>query len=345
MKKIGILGHFGGKEEFFDGQTVKTKVLYEELSRVEGIKLYKADTYYVRRNPFKYMFQTVKMLLLCESVIVLLSRPGMRIMFPFLYYWKKLFKVKIYHDVIGSTLEKCVDRYKHWRKYLSSFEANWVEFQSMCDGLTEQGVENVSVLPNIKRLEAISGFDEECFWKKPVKFCTFSRVIKEKGITDAVETICKINEEYGETVAKLDIYGPVYEDYKEEFESLKKCFGDSIRYCGIIDFNSSVDTLKNYDALLFPTFFIGEGFPGTVIDCYHSALPVIATDWNANKEIIKDGITGILYPNDKFKDLSEAVKWAIENSREMIQMKWNVLEEVKKYDADTLIKIITDAIL
>ena len=169
-------------------------------------------------------------------------------------------------------------------------------------------------------------------------------VCKEKGITDAVEAVHKVNKEFGEIVATLDIYGQVFEDYKEEFENLKKDFGEAINYGGIIAFDSSVETLKNYDALLFPTFYVGEGFPGTIIDAFHSAVPVIATDWNANKEIITDGITGIVYPNDAHKDLYSTVKWAVENGNEIVNMKKNALSEAEKYGADNLMKVIIDAI-
>lgn len=344
MRKIGIIGHFGGKEEFFDGQTVKTKILNDELIATGNFKIYKVDTYYVRKNPFKVFFKTIKSMFTCDSVIVLIAQNGMRVFPMLLHFLKKITKTKTYHDVLGGDLPQIIDAHPKIVKYLNSFEMNWVEFQSMCDKLKSQGVKNVSVLPNIKRLEPVEGFDEGEFGKKPVKFCTFSRVCREKGITDAVETIHKINKEYGETVATLDIYGQVFEDYKEEFENLKKDFGDAIKYGGIIAFESSVETLKNYDALLFPTFYVGEGFPGTVIDCYHSAVPVIATDWNANKEIIRDGVTGIVYPNDKFKDLYSAVKWTVENSDEVIEMKKNALEESKKYGADTLMKVILKAI-
>lgn len=344
MKKIGIIGHFGGKEEFFDGQTVKTKILNDELIATGNFEIYKVDTYYVRKNPFKVFFKTIKSMFTCDSVIVLIAQNGMRVFPALLHFLKKFTKAKTYHDVLGGDLPQIVEEHPGIVKYLNSFEMNWVEFQSMCDKLTEQGVKKVSVLPNIKRLKAIEGFNAEGFCKKPLKFCTFSRVCREKGITDAVETIHKINKEYGETVATLDIYGQVFEDYKEEFENLKKDFGEAINYGGIIAFDSSVETLKNYDALLFPTFYVGEGFPGTIIDAFHSAVPVIATDWNANKEIITDDVTGIVYPNDTHKDLYSAVKWTVENTDRVIEMKKSALEESKKYGADNLIKVIVDEI-
>ena len=36
MKKVGICGHYGGNNEFYDGQTVKTKMITEELKKVLG---------------------------------------------------------------------------------------------------------------------------------------------------------------------------------------------------------------------------------------------------------------------------------------------------------------------
>ena len=344
MKKIGIIGHFGGKEEFFDGQTVKTKILNDELLATGNFEIYKVDTYYVRKKPLKVLFKTIKSMFTCDSVIVLIAQNGMRVFPVLLHFLKKITKTKTYHDVLGGDLPQIIEEHPKIVKYLNSFEMNWVEFQSMCDKLKAQGVKNVSVLPNIKRLEAIAGFDENDFGKKPLKFCTFSRVCKEKGITDAVEAVHKVNKEFGEIVATLDIYGQVFEDYKEEFENLKKDFGEAINYGGIIAFDSSVETLKNYDALLFPTFYVGEGFPGTIIDAFHSAVPVIATDWNANKEIITDGITGIVYPNDAHKDLYSTVKWAVENGNEIVNMKKNALSEAEKYGADNLMKVIIDAI-
>ena len=39
--KLGIIGHFGGNKKFLDGQTVKTKILYEELEKKTNWKIKK----------------------------------------------------------------------------------------------------------------------------------------------------------------------------------------------------------------------------------------------------------------------------------------------------------------
>jgi glycosyltransferase involved in cell wall biosynthesis len=48
--------------------------------------------------------------------------------------------------------------------------------------------------------------------------------------------------------------------------------------------------LRDYFALLFPIYYIGEGFAGTAIDAFSAGVPVIASDWKYNSEVIKEGI-------------------------------------------------------
>ncbi|MFR3494185.1 MAG: glycosyltransferase [Blautia sp.] len=66
---------------------------------------------------------------------------------------------------------------------------------------------------------------------------------------------------------------------KNGLNSCKASSPQYIRYKGMVPFNQSTEVLKNYDALLFPTYYEGEGFAGTIIDAFAAGLPVIASDW------------------------------------------------------------------
>ena len=44
--RIGIIGHFGGKEKFYDGQTVKIIAIYDALKRYGFEDVDKIDSYY-----------------------------------------------------------------------------------------------------------------------------------------------------------------------------------------------------------------------------------------------------------------------------------------------------------
>ena len=107
-KNIGIIGHFGGEENFLDGQTVKTKVLYNELDKTGLYNIIKVDTYMFRKSKIKLLLDTVKCLLKCKTVFLLVSAGGMKVYFPLLYYWNKIIKTRVIHDVIGGNLHNFV---------------------------------------------------------------------------------------------------------------------------------------------------------------------------------------------------------------------------------------------
>ncbi len=337
MKKIAIIGHFGGKKDFLDGQTVKTKVLYEELLKTQKYNIYKVDTYYKRHNPFKLLWQTFICALFYRDVFLLVSTGGMRVYFPFCAFLNKVFGTNIYHDLIGGSIDKQIIAHPKYKSHLNSFKANFVEANLIIEKLQELGVTNAVKLPNFKQLQVCSPKD---YTNDTFRFCTFSRVMEEKGIELAVEAINKINKEYKKDICFLDIYGAVDSGYKERFEKLCTDFGDTVSYKGMVHYKHSTETISKYYALLFPTLFKHEGLPGTILDSYASAVPVIASEWYFSHEIIAQGKTGIIYPFDDKEGLYRSIKWAIEHRQEMNGMRVNCASEYSKYDPQINIKII-----
>ena len=122
MEKITIIGHFGGNTNMLDGQTIKTKTLYTELKKNTNWKIYKVDTYYCRHNPIRFLWDSSKGIIGSHNIIVLLSKGGMRVCFPILYYASKLFHKNIFHDVIGGKLPEYVKDIPNFHKYISSFK-------------------------------------------------------------------------------------------------------------------------------------------------------------------------------------------------------------------------------
>ena len=342
--KIAIIGHFGGKENFYDGQTIKTKILYEELAKATDWKIKKVDTYYKRKNPLKLLIQTLAAGFTCKDIVVLLSKNGMRVFFPILYAFTKIFKTRVYHSLIGGNLANYVKKYPKFKKYLESFRVNWVETVSIKNALESVGVTNVEVVPNFKRLNVVPAQNLTTEFTPPYRFCTFSRVMKEKGIEDAIETVEAINEENGKVVCELDIYGNIDCGYTQRFEEIMKTASPAVRSRGVVPFDKSVDIIKDYYALLFPTFWVGEGFAGTIVDALSAGLPVIATDWNCNGEIVENMVTGILYPNDRFSCLKDAVVWMIQNPDAVAEMKKQCVKSAECYQPDAYIKKMVSVI-
>lgn len=340
-RNVGIIGSVCDK---FDGQTVKTKILYDELSKNTDWKIYIANTQYKLTNPIKLFLQSIWVIFRCKDIFILVSQNGAKFYFPVLYYASKFLKRRIYHDVIGGSPEDYIEYNPKNEKYLNSFVVNWVETKQMCEDLEKVKVKNAEELPNFKNLKVLSEDNLVMEFNDIIPLCTFSRVMKEKGIEDAIEAVERVNKKYGKTVYKLVIYGLIEDDYKRRFEKILRESSEAINYCGIIDYDKSVDTVKNYYALLFPTFWFGEGFPGTIVDAFSSGVPVIATDWSANSEIIDDFETGIIYPNNSLNSLYDCLIWAYFNKNHMLNMRKKCLVKAMEYVPEKHIKKIKERV-
>ena len=193
--------------------------------------------------------------------------------------------------------------------------------------LEKKGFKNVFVIPNCKELAILKNEELVYDETEPYRLCTFSRVMKEKGIEDAVNAVKKINKLENREVFILDIYGQVDKNQREWFERLQSTFPDFIRYGGLIPYDKSTDVLKEYFALLFPTYYDGEGFAGTLIDAMAAGVPVIASDWKYNKDIVEDWKTGIIMQNSLDNELLNILK----QKEQWMRMKKMCVLEARKY--------------
>lgn len=338
---IAIIGHFGGKKVFNDGQTIKTITTYNVLQKVLPGKIHKVDTYYLRHNPLRFLCQMMAAVCRDKRMVVLLSQNGRRILFPFLYYCVKVFRKWVYQNTIAGMLADEAEKKPKFRKYIASFKANWVEAKVMEKKLHKLGVMNARYVPNFKNLKPVSDILPATTWKDvPKNFCLFSRVVKEKGVELAIDAITNINRQAKKTVVTLDIYGPVDDAYKERFEKVMRDSEDFISYCGFIPAEESVDTLKNYYMLLFPTLYVTEGMPGTIIDALFSALPVIASNWKFCGEMLTDGKTALVYDFDKPELLEQKIVFAISHPEIIQAMRAECLKEAEKYKEENIVPIL-----
>ena len=343
--KIALIGRVANEEELYDGQTVKTRNFYSLLKKIDNVdNVVLVDTYEYKKHIFKVLFETVYVLFKCDKIVLSISINGRKFFFPFIYYLNKIFRKKIYHSLIGGRLVKNIETYPRWKKYVSSFEKNWVESEELVKELKELGIINAQYLPNFKHIYPVKKEKIKRHNGDIYSFCTFSRVQEKKGITDAIEAIEKLNEHFEKQLVTLDIYGPIDNSFKDQFYNRIKD-KEYISYKGSVDSAYSVQTIKDYYALLFPTRYYNEGIPGTIIDAFAAGVPVIARKWHFCSEMIENGKNGIVYDFEKPEMLFESMRFAIENQDIIYQMKFECLNASKKYLFDTALRQISEEIL
>lgn len=339
--KAGVLGHYGGDRAFLDGQTIKTKSITEQLRKELGEdQVLTADTYGGFRVLAKCLGALFSMLVHCENIIILPAQNGVKLFPGFLAFWNFFFRKQIHYVVIGGWLPSMVSQNPFLKVVLKRIDFIYVETSTMKRALTENGLSNVVILPNFKDIPILT--EDELVYPEgePYRLCTFSRVMKEKGIEDAVEAVKVVNEKYGRTVYTLDIYGQVDTEQTKWFEDLKASFPDYVRYKGLVAYDKSVEVLKDYFALLFPTYYNGEGFAGTLLDAMSAGVPVIASDWKCNSEVIVQNETGILVSPKNVTALAQALESTL--SRHWNEMKRACIDEAQKYAPDAVIQVILD---
>jgi glycosyltransferase involved in cell wall biosynthesis len=214
---------------------------------------------------------------------------------------------------------------------LKRFDRIYVETSVMRDLLISMGFLNILIMSNCKPLKIVEKKDLHTEPNKPLKFCLFSRIMKQKGVEHAIYAINQLNSFYGANTCSLDIYGQIDEREIAWFENLQKKFSEYISYGGVVDFDKSVDTLKCYDALIFPTLFYTEGIPGTVIDAYAAGIPVISSRWASFSDVINEGIVGFGYEFGSQDALFELMKNIVSCPSQLVEMKCSCVEKAENF--------------
>lgn len=342
MYKVCICGHFGGTNDFNDGQTVKTKNLYTALSEIYGKKeVLKVDTYNWKKHPISFLNECKKSLKNSENLVMLPAHNGVKVFVPLFTLLNKRYKRKVFYAVVGGWLPEFIRDRKWLLKFAKKLNKIFVETNKMRENLNELGLDNVEILLNFKDITPIKEEELKAIDYSQLKVCTFSRVIKEKGIENAIDVVKMLNKKFEKTIYKLDIYGPVSDEYKEEFETIiRKQNPSEICYKGIVQSNKSVEVIKQYDLLLFPTYYEGEGLAGTIIDAFFSGVPVVASDWRYNADIIQNEETGLVFKvknDDEFAKVLENVHL---KKYDMFSMKQACLKESFHYLPSEAIKVL-----
>lgn len=332
MKKASIIGHFAFGKEYLDGQTVKTKIVSRELERRFGKQnVLNVDTHGGKKKLFLLPFEVFSALKKSESVIILPAHNGLRVIAPLLMLGNKLFHRKLHYVVIGGWLSEFLWNKPILTKVLKQFNYIYVETNTMMRALVSQGFINVQIMPNCKELGILDKSQIIYPVDEPYKLCTFSRVMKEKGIQDAINAVRFVNEQCGRLVYTLDIYGQIDSDQVDWFEEMKSTFPDYIKYSGLVPYDKSVEVLKNYFMLLFPTRFYTEGIPGTIIDAYAAGVPVISSKWQSFADMVDDGFTGIGYDFADEKSLKTILASIVDNPDIINNMRIACTDKAKEF--------------
>ena len=336
MRKILYIATTADSRNRLDGETIKCRLLREYLKEIDNIKVISVDTDNWKKHILKLIFLIIYNFIICNDVVVSSADNGANIVLDF--FRKIKTKKNIYYFVIGGSLYKNIKDKKWNIETYKRLKHIYVEANQLKLDLNSLNISNVDILNNFRKVKK---FENKYKITKEVKFVYFGRVIKEKGIEEAIKLVNKLNAE--KINCTFDIYGQCKDEY---LYHIKEYFNKNIRFHGEIkpDGKKEYEILSQYDIFLFPTEYPGECLPGALIDCYISGLAVIASNWKYAKEYILNNENGKIFQYKNYDDMYSKVKEMIAE-KNIQKYKLKSAELSKKYNMDILLKDFKEEII
>ena len=93
MRRVAVIGHFGIGLDLANGQTIKTKIVTEEVEKYCNEKVMIVDAHGGIKAIIPVILGSVKSLSQCKNVILMLTENGLKVCIPVLAFFNKFFQV------------------------------------------------------------------------------------------------------------------------------------------------------------------------------------------------------------------------------------------------------------
>lgn len=244
------------------------------------------------------------------------------------YLITRLFRKKLLFRCFGGSAHSAFSRYGYLKRSLikrTLLKSDIILFETL---------ENVNYFKHIEEFNRIEWYpnNKNCISqvhirdKKANRFCFFGQIKLSKGILEIYEASNNLPEDIC-----IDIYGPTGFDISEKrLSELNDKY--KAKYRGCIEPENVTEKMKEYDALLLPTYYDGEGYPGVILEAYTMNMPIITTNWNSLTEIVNDN-NGILITPRNADELKNAILKLYNDKNMYVSFQKYISEDRLKYDS------------
>ena len=149
----------------------------------------------------------------------------------------------------------------------------------------------------------------------PVRIVTIARLVEKKGVEYGIRAVAKLVR------AKLSIEyhvigdGPLREDLRQLIQELDA--NDTVKLLGWKQQQEVVEILNNAHIMLAPSVTSQdgdqEGIPVSLMEAMARGLPIVSTQHSGIPELIENGVSGFLVPEQDVDALAEKLGYLIEH--------------------------------
>lgn len=168
----------------------------------------------------------------------------------------------------------------------------WVETRRAADEAAAAGLHNVAVLGPTRGTHGVEArLDHVPIAGRPLRLVSVGRVCRDKGVADAVALV-----DAADGALVLDIAGPVDAAFAGAFAELGSHHG--VTYHGELEPTEVRRLLRDADASIVLSDYVGEGLPGAAIESLLVGTPVIVSRHRGLPELVRDGVDGFVVDRD-----------------------------------------------
>lgn len=204
-------------------------------------------------------------------------------------------------------------------------------FKYSLENLEEECATKIHVIPTAVNTKKIRP-DKYKHTKKCTKLLFLSRIIKDKGIYDLINAINLLVKEQESTALELVMAGDGDEKAKIQAFVKKMSLQDYIKFPGYLIGQKKNQIFQDSDIFIFPSY--QEGCPIAALEAMSAGLPLITTSVGCLKDIVEDGLNGIIILPKSPTDIANAVKVLVERTELRKKMgQANREKALKMFDA------------
>lgn len=315
------------------GATLLVKALHDELDDIPDIRVSIINI--SRRSNRKTQKIWVAIIALIKlvwigrhaDVITLHASKDGRILFgPLVYIISRLLRKPLINRAFGGAFDQQFESLPYVHKWIMKHtylnaEVCLFETKRVLAFFNKVGTRRAEWFSNYTQavgLNKQTPYRLEC-----QKYVFLGRITETKGINELLEVAPLLD-----SGISLDIYGPLDNPYEERHINQKG--GGRVRYCGVLNKAEISERLWEYDALVLPTYWCGEGYPAVILEAYAHGLPVVSTKWQSIPEIV-DEKSGILIEPRKVLALSDALNYLHRHPDVYVQLQKGARERVQDF--------------
>lgn len=171
--------------------------------------------------------------------------------------------------------------------------------------------------------------DSTVYKAESKKIISVGRLSSEKGFDQLIKVMALVSQKHPDWSADIFGDGVMLEFLEKEIERLK--LTETVYLRGRKRYVRN--EYKKYAMYVLPSY--REGLPMTLLEAKKNMLPIVSFDIDTGpREIVRDGIDGMLVEQKNIKEMAQRINWLIENPSARIMMASEAKGNLKEFSKE-----------